>query len=103
MKDMLDKIIAVDRKAKETVDEAKRERESVEKKLFEAKKSIEEEYSVKAQEETEKMRKEKLDEFELSQKEIKAGFEEKKKLLEEKFSASSDLWAKELTKRALGV
>lgn len=103
MKDMLSKIISVDRKAKESVDEAKREKENVEKRLYDKKKSLEEEYALKTQEKIDKMRKEKIEEFELSQKGVKEGYEEKKKQLEEIFDTSSDRWAEEIAQRAISI
>lgn len=101
MKDMLDKILAVDKKAKETVDEARREKENVEKKLSEAKKAFEEEYSEKAKELIQKMKEEKSKSFESEETVIKESFENKKKTLEEIFAASSDKWAKEIADNVL--
>lgn len=103
MQDMLKKIIAVDKKAKQTVEEAKTEKENVEKKLYEAKKSIESEYEKKAQESIEAMKENKRREFEVQEKAIKDGFDEKKAVLEEKFISQADKWAEETARRAIEI
>lgn len=101
MQDMIKKIIAVDRKARETVDEAKKEKENVEKKLYEAGKDFEELYNKKALEKIETMKEKKQKEFEEAKKEMSDNFEKKKKILEDKFNEFSDKWAEEIAMRAI--
>lgn len=102
MQNMIKKIIEVDKKAKETVDEARREKENVEKKLLEAKRAYESEYNMKAQEKIEKMREKYLACAAEQEEKIREDFEKRQRILGEKFSAASDEWAEMIAARAIG-
>ena len=100
MQDMLKKIISVDKKAKETVEEAKREKENVEKKLCKAKEAIEEEYASRAKKRIEEIREEKQAEYENGEKKIIEAFEAAKKEIEDKFSQKAEEWIAQIVKNA---
>lgn len=101
MQNMIKKIIDVDRKAKETVEQAKKERANIEKKLDDAKKIIEEDYLRRAQSAVEAMRVQRQEKLEDDEKKIKAEFDEKKKILEERFDIYCESWVSAIVERAL--
>ena len=101
MQDMLRKIIAVDKKAKETVEEAKRKKENVEKTLSVTKKSIDSQYNEIAQQKIETIRKEKLEAAASEANAAAEIFELKKKKTEEIFDKYSQSWAEEIALRAI--
>lgn len=101
MQDMLKKIISVDKKAKETVEEAKREQENVEKKLYETRINLKKEYDEKADEIIRDLTENTRSRFSAQEEEIREEFETRMRTLDERFSAFSAQWAEEIAKRAI--
>ena len=102
MEDMLRKIMSVDKKAKESVDRAKQEKENVEKRLLQAKKEFEEKYEKTAENKIAALKAKKQEEYEAETQKYDAEFSEKAKLLEEKFALNKEKWVSEITKRVIG-
>lgn len=102
MNNMLKNIIAVDKKAQETVREALREKENVEKKLREAKSSIEKKTEEVTERKTEEIRQEAQAQ---ADKEISMACErclECTEKLERLYEENGDRWVKELTEKTIG-
>lgn len=101
LEDMLRKIMSVDKKAKESVDKVKKERENIEKRLLETKKEYEEKYEKTAENKIAALKAKKQEEYGAETQKYDAEFSEKARLLEEKFALNKEKWVSELTKRVL--
>lgn len=101
MKDMLEKILAVDKKARLTVEEANRERENVEKKLAQAKIQLEEKSEGDAQKAIDSLKAEKQKEYEAVIKVHESECEEKIAKLEAIYNEKCDEWVKMLIERTV--
>lgn len=101
MKDMLEKILAVDKKARLTVEEANKERENVEKKLAQAKIQLEEKSEGEAEKVISKLKAEKQKEYEAVIKVHESECESKIEKLEAIYNEKCDEWVETLIKRTV--
>ncbi|MDD6022152.1 MAG: hypothetical protein PUB94_05845 [Oscillospiraceae bacterium] len=101
MKDMLKKIFAVDKKARETVEEANKERENVEKKLAEAKTQFEEKSNLAAAKKIDELKAEKKKEYDAIIAVHESECDKKIAALESLYNEKCDMWVDEIVKRAL--
>lgn len=101
MKDMLEKILAVDKKARLTVEEANRERENVEKKLAQAKIQLEEKSEGDAEKAINTLKAEKQKEYEAVIKIHESECEKQIAKLESIYNEKCDEWVKTLIERTV--
>lgn len=101
MKDMLEKILAVDKKAKLTVDEANKERENVEKKLAEAKTQLEEKSETEVKKAIDELKAEKQKEYDAVIKVHESDCERKMAALEALYNEKCDEWVNKLVERTV--
>lgn len=94
--------MSVDKKAKESVDRAKQEKENVEKRLIQAKKEFEEKYEKTAENKIAELKAKKQKEYEAETQKYDTEFSHKSELLEEKFALNKEKWVSEITKRVIG-
>ena len=103
MQNMLKKIVSVDKKARESVEEARREREDIELKLKEASKSIQNQRQKETDKEIALIKKEN----ERKCAEITAEYKEKldcqMSLIEERYEKKKDEWVNEIFARVTEV
>lgn len=101
MKDMLEKILAVDKKAKLTVEEANKERENVEKKLAETKVQLDEKSELDAEKAISELKAEKQKEYEAVIKVHESECERKVAALEALYNEKCGEWVDMIVERTV--
>ena len=101
MKDMLGRIISVDKMASKSVQEAEREQSEVGIRIEEARKKLEMKYGDEAKKRIEALQKEKKEEFERLEKDVRIKAETLMNDLENRFSEMENEWVEEIVRRAV--